>query len=128
MISKDEVIHIAKLARLQLSEPEIEKMQKDLSSILDYFDVLKKAPAVVKAKADKAKVAIKNDLRKDVVMESPASVANNLIAQGIPKEKIATVETLGIIFDEGGVNEVKIELVVSTEYKNLITTNVTITA
>jgi aspartyl/glutamyl-tRNA(Asn/Gln) amidotransferase C subunit len=44
MISKEEVRHIAKLARLELSNKEIEKMQKDLSEILDYFDLLKKAP------------------------------------------------------------------------------------
>ena len=41
MISKDEVRHIAKLARLELTESETAKMQKDLSSILDYFDLLK---------------------------------------------------------------------------------------
>lgn len=48
MISKEEVKHIAKLARLELGEKEIEKMQKDLSSILDYFNVLKKAPLPAK--------------------------------------------------------------------------------
>jgi len=44
MISKEEVQHIAKLARLELTETEVTKMQKDLSAILDYFDLLKKAP------------------------------------------------------------------------------------
>jgi len=48
MISKEEVQHIASLARLELSEAEIEKMQKDLSAILDYFDLLKKAPKLEK--------------------------------------------------------------------------------
>ena len=42
MISKDEVKHIAKLARLELTEKEVEKMQKDLSEILGYFDLLKR--------------------------------------------------------------------------------------
>ena len=41
MISKEEVKHIAKLARLGLAEDEIEKFQKDLSSILDYIEKLK---------------------------------------------------------------------------------------
>lgn len=50
MISKQEVKHIAKLARLELTEKEIEKMQKDLSEILNYFDVLRSA---LKPKADK---------------------------------------------------------------------------
>ncbi|MDP2664107.1 MAG: Asp-tRNA(Asn)/Glu-tRNA(Gln) amidotransferase subunit GatC, partial [bacterium] len=42
MISKEEVKHIAKLARLGLSDKEIGKFQKDLSSILDYVEKLKK--------------------------------------------------------------------------------------
>ena len=41
MISKEQVKHIAKLARLSLSEAEILKFQKELSSILDYVDQLK---------------------------------------------------------------------------------------
>ncbi len=41
MITRDEVQHIAKLARLDLTENEIDKFQKDLSAILDYFEKLK---------------------------------------------------------------------------------------
>ena len=40
MIMKEQVLHIAKLARIQLTEEEIGKFQKDLSSILEYFEVL----------------------------------------------------------------------------------------
>lgn len=40
MLSKDEVRHIAALARVGLSENETEKYQKDLSAILDYFEKL----------------------------------------------------------------------------------------
>lgn len=41
MISKDEVKHIASLARIGLDEKEIEKYAKDLSSILDWIEQLK---------------------------------------------------------------------------------------
>lgn len=41
-ITKKEVEHIAKLARLELTGEEIEKMQKDLSGVLDYFNLFKK--------------------------------------------------------------------------------------
>jgi aspartyl-tRNA(Asn)/glutamyl-tRNA(Gln) amidotransferase subunit C len=44
MISKEEVEHIAKLARLKLTPKEVEKLQKDMSAILDYFNLLQKAP------------------------------------------------------------------------------------
>lgn len=41
MLSKEEVKHIAKLARLGLTEKEIEKYTKDLSNILEHFEKLK---------------------------------------------------------------------------------------
>ena len=73
MISKEEVQHIAKLARLELTEKEAEKMQKDLSEILDYFDLLKKAP--------KAKETIKKEgdlraTRKDEIVSSRETAAS----------------------------------------------------
>jgi len=42
MISKKEVQHIAKLARLGLSPKEEKKFQRELSSILGYVEKLKK--------------------------------------------------------------------------------------
>ena len=39
-ISKKDVEHIARLARVTLSEEEKEKYQKDLSGILDFISVL----------------------------------------------------------------------------------------
>lgn len=66
MISEEEVKRIAKLARLELNETEIKKMQKDMSAILDYFDLLKKAP---KVKVQNQKSEIKK-LRTDEVISS----------------------------------------------------------
>jgi aspartyl-tRNA(Asn)/glutamyl-tRNA(Gln) amidotransferase subunit C len=34
-ISKDDVLHVARLARLELSDPEVERFQGQLSAILD---------------------------------------------------------------------------------------------
>lgn len=41
MISKDEVKHIAELARIGLTAEEIDKFTTDLSSILDFVEQLK---------------------------------------------------------------------------------------
>jgi aspartyl-tRNA(Asn)/glutamyl-tRNA(Gln) amidotransferase subunit C len=79
MISKEEVLHIAKLARLELTEQEIEKMQKDLSSILDYFDILKRAPKAVADRGWAAGRPTSDSLRKDEAMPKPASLSNNLV-------------------------------------------------
>jgi aspartyl-tRNA(Asn)/glutamyl-tRNA(Gln) amidotransferase subunit C len=38
MIERDQVLHVAKLARLRLSEPEVEKMSGELSGILAHVD------------------------------------------------------------------------------------------
>jgi aspartyl-tRNA synthetase len=40
-ISRDEVAHVAKLARLKLNDSETTSLQKDLNSILDYVETLK---------------------------------------------------------------------------------------
>ncbi len=40
MLSKEEVQHIAALARIGITDEETEKYQKDLSAILDYFKKL----------------------------------------------------------------------------------------
>ena len=40
MLSREEVIKLAEMARIALSDAEIEKFQKDLSSVLDYVNVL----------------------------------------------------------------------------------------
>ena len=82
MISKEEVKHIAKLARLELTEKEVEKMQKDLSEILDYFDLLKRAPASAKAPAGKAQ---NNILRKDEAL--PFSDKRDEIIAAAPDKK-----------------------------------------
>ena len=38
MIDRDQVLHVAALARLELSEEEVERMSRELSSVLDYIE------------------------------------------------------------------------------------------
>ena len=38
MIDRDQVLHVARLARLRLSEEEVERMAAELSGILDHVD------------------------------------------------------------------------------------------
>ncbi len=96
MISKEEVKHIAKLARLELTAKEIEKMQKDLSSILDYFDILKKAPKTKSSPMVKTIGLKENATRKDSAGEKPASLANNLI-QAAPDKKDGYIKVKAIL-------------------------------
>lgn len=77
MISKEEVEHIAKLARLELSGKEVGKMQKDLSAILDYFNLFKNAPAPSKILEEQN---LGRQARKDEVSLRDLGVAERLIA------------------------------------------------
>lgn len=38
MIDREQVLHVARLARLRLSEPEVERMAGELSGILEHVD------------------------------------------------------------------------------------------
>ena len=93
MISKEEVEHIAKLARLELTGNEVEKMQKDLSAILDYFALLKKASRVGKT-AD----TIRGDLsatREDVVISSHDMAGDLIVAA--PEKKDGYIKVKAIL-------------------------------
>ena len=82
MISEEEVKHIAKLARLELTNGEIKKMQKDLSAILDYFNLLKKArPTGARLARPKGVAAPSNSsLRKDEATPQKREVVEKIIA------------------------------------------------
>ena len=38
MIDRAEVLHVARLARLELSDDEVERMARELSAVLDHID------------------------------------------------------------------------------------------
>jgi aspartyl-tRNA(Asn)/glutamyl-tRNA(Gln) amidotransferase subunit C len=38
MIERDQVLHVAKLARLRLGDEEVERMSEELSTILDHIE------------------------------------------------------------------------------------------
>jgi aspartyl-tRNA(Asn)/glutamyl-tRNA(Gln) amidotransferase subunit C len=38
MIDRDEVLHVARLARLALSDEEVERMARELSAVLDHVE------------------------------------------------------------------------------------------
>ncbi len=64
MLSKEEVKHIAKLARLGLTEQEIGRFQKELSSILDYIEKLKELD-VANVRPTSHSIEVENIMRPD---------------------------------------------------------------
>ena len=68
MILKDEVKHVAKLARLGLNSREIEKMQKELSAILEYIEKLKEVN-ISKVEPTYHSIKVENVVREDKARE-----------------------------------------------------------
>ena len=91
MISQEDTKHIAKLARLGLKETEIKKFQKDLSSILDYFNSLKKVDVSnVEPTFHPVEHYSKERLeimRQDRAESQPEQVVDKLIAAAPDKKK-----------------------------------------
>lgn len=69
MISREDVLHVARLARLELSDAELETMRAQLDSILTYIDRLKELD-VTGVEPTSHAVARVNVMRDDVVAPS----------------------------------------------------------
>jgi aspartyl-tRNA(Asn)/glutamyl-tRNA(Gln) amidotransferase subunit C len=76
-LSTTEVEHIAKLARLKLTEAEKEKYSSQLSGILDYAEKLS-AVDTADVKPTSQVTGLTNIMREDVVIES--GIAEELVA------------------------------------------------
>ncbi len=96
MLNKEEVKHIAKLARLGLSEKEIEKYQKELSSILDYIEKLKEVD-VSSVEPTSHPLKVENVMRLDEERVKAGSVNPENLAEMAPDKKEGYVKVKQIL-------------------------------
>ena len=68
-LTREEVIHIAQLARMGISEVEIEKAREQLSVILDNFEVLKDVDTTNVPPTSQS-TNLQNIMREDVPSDS----------------------------------------------------------
>ncbi len=95
MISEKDVKRIANLARISLSFAEIKKYQKDLSSILDYIGVLKKAD-IKKADAMSHPRKVVNIFRQDESIKEAEKSAGKLI-EVAPEKKNGYIKVKSVL-------------------------------
>jgi aspartyl-tRNA(Asn)/glutamyl-tRNA(Gln) amidotransferase subunit C len=69
MIDRDQVLHVARLARLKLSEEEIERMPGELSTILDHIEKISELD-LENVEPTSHVVEVENVLRADEPRES----------------------------------------------------------
>ena len=67
MISREDVEHVARLARLELSDAEIERMSEQLNAILGYIDKLRELD-VTNVEPTSHAVPLVNVMREDEVV------------------------------------------------------------
>ena len=82
-ISTDQVEHIAKLARIELTEKEKGKFSKELSSILDYIDKLNKVDTE-NIRAIQQITGLETVMREDEVSYKLQVTSYKLIVKFIP--------------------------------------------
>ena len=68
-LSREEVVHIAALARMGMSEAEIEKAREQLSNILENFEVLKEIDTT-NVPPTAQSIHLQNVMRDDTTRES----------------------------------------------------------
>jgi aspartyl-tRNA(Asn)/glutamyl-tRNA(Gln) amidotransferase subunit C len=65
MLSRDQVLHVARLARLELTEEEIERFGAELSKVLDHIETIEQLGDLSDVKPTSHVVEVENVLRAD---------------------------------------------------------------
>ena len=65
MLSRDQVLHVAKLARLELTEEEIERFASELSKVLDHIEMINQLGDLSDVPPTSHVITVENALRAD---------------------------------------------------------------
>jgi aspartyl-tRNA(Asn)/glutamyl-tRNA(Gln) amidotransferase subunit C len=76
MLSRDQVLHVARLARLELSDEEVGRMSAELSKVLDHIEKIAELGDLAGVEPTSHVISVENALREDEPRPSlPAHVA-----------------------------------------------------
>ncbi len=90
MISKEEILNLAILARLKLSDGEVESLQKDISNILEYVETVSTVEIPQSsALRDKDEPILRNVMRDDAPRLADDALAGKeeALRSAFPKQK-----------------------------------------
>lgn len=82
-LTREEVLHIARLARVALTETEINRMQEQLSNLLDHFEVLQKVDTE-NVPPTAQSVSLQSVMRADEIL--PSLPADDVLANAPRRE------------------------------------------
>lgn len=95
MLTKEEILHIASLARIGLTEKDVEKYQHDLSDILDYFKKLEEVD-VEGVEPIGHITGMQNNFRSDK-SEDFGSIGREQIMSNAPKVKDGYIKVKSVL-------------------------------
>src|SRR5215210_1064990 len=76
MLDREQVLHVARLARLELSDAEVARMAEELSGVLDHIETIAQLGDLADVPPTSHVVAVENALREDEPRPSlPVEVA-----------------------------------------------------
>ena len=82
-LSREEVLHIARLARLGLTEEDVDKFREQLSNILENFDILTQVDTTDVPPTAQS-IVLQNVMRDDEVI--PSLVPEDILANAPRRE------------------------------------------
>jgi len=85
MISKEQMEHIAKLARIELAKEEKEKLTNELSSILDYFEKLNQIDTSKVGPINQV-TGLLNITRGDEIRSTKSEIRNKILKEAPSKK------------------------------------------
>lgn len=83
MLTEDQVRHIAKLARIRLTDEEVKKFSKQLSGVLDYMDILNEVDTKNVAETSQV-TGLKNVMEEDEVLPAQSGREELLKCSELP--------------------------------------------
>lgn len=83
-LSREEVVHIAALARMGMNEADIEKAREQLSNILENFEVLKEVDTTDVPPTAQS-ISLQNVMRDDI--SAPSLPAEDIMANAPNREE-----------------------------------------
>lgn len=89
MITKEQVLHVAKLARIKISDEEADRFQGEFSDVLEYFDEL--------AKADTEGVVLEKDESGHSFIRDDVSVTSSIVEKLSERTKEGFVKVKAIL-------------------------------
>ena len=95
MLSKEEILNIATLARVGLTDEEVEKYQHDLSEILDYFKKLEELD--VSGVEPIGHITGMQDVFRNDKHEDSGSLGKKSIVKNFPEEKDGQIKVKSVL-------------------------------